>query len=110
MRAPGEDDLHQAGSDAANEIEKKVADGAQPVLHVCAENPQEPHVADDVKPTSVKKHAGEHGDEGIGQAVMVAGPGELNLCRDQAVHTNKCFGLGWRQGELVNEYDQIYGD
>ncbi len=46
----------------AEDIEEEVADAAHRIFHVVPEDPEEPHVADEVKPAAVEKHGGERGD------------------------------------------------
>src|SRR4029077_651918 len=49
--------MHQPCRQAANKIENKKAQRPHAVLHVVAEDPQRPHIADDVEPAAVKEHA-----------------------------------------------------
>ncbi len=44
-----EDNMGEAGADAANEIEEKVGKVAEVIFHIVAEDPEEEHVSGDVK-------------------------------------------------------------
>ena len=59
--------MGDAGAETAQEVEKKITQVAQVVLDVVAENPQEPHVADQVHPATVQKHAGEQGEDRVAE-------------------------------------------
>ena len=53
-------DLQRRGTDAAQQVEEHEAHRPHRVLHVVAEYPQEPHVADDVQPAAVHEHRRQH--------------------------------------------------
>src|ERR1035437_2754700 len=53
-------ELGHSGGGAAQQVKQQVLGGAQDVLDIVAEDPQEPHVAQHVQPTAVEEHGGEH--------------------------------------------------
>lgn len=58
--------VRDAGGDAARQIENREAQRAHAVFDVVPEDPDRPHVADNVPPSAVQKHAGEEGPVVIG--------------------------------------------
>jgi len=50
----------------AQHVEDQVADVPQTILHVVPEDPQVPHVADEVKPPAVQEHGREERQEDAG--------------------------------------------
>ncbi len=67
------------GDDAGHQVEDQVADGAEVVLDVVAEDPQEQHVAAEVQQASVEEHREQHrqphrlvGEDGVGTAASPA--------------------------------------
>ena len=61
MRSIARKGLAQCCHDAATEIEKQKTQVPKRVFDIVAEDPQEHHVADQVEPTAVQKHAGKKG-------------------------------------------------
>jgi hypothetical protein len=53
--------LGEGRGDAGQEIEDQEVDVAELVLDIVAEDPQEQHVAEEMKPASVHEHGGEDG-------------------------------------------------
>ena len=53
--------LKSSRGQAAQYIEEDVADAAHRVLDIVSEDPEEPHVADEVEPAAVEEHRGERG-------------------------------------------------
>ena len=53
--------VDQSRGHAAQQVEQQVFRMAQDVLDVVAEDPQEPHVADQVQPAAVQEHGGHEG-------------------------------------------------
>ena len=47
--------LREAGDAAAEQIENRKSDRSHPVFDVVAENPERPHVGDDVEPAAMQK-------------------------------------------------------
>ncbi len=52
-------DLGGTRHDPGHQIEQGIAEAPQPVLDVVAEDPEEPHVAENVQPPRVEEHRGE---------------------------------------------------
>jgi hypothetical protein len=48
--------VDQAGGDTTKNIEDKISNVAEPVFNVIPEDIKEPHVPEDVKDSSMKKH------------------------------------------------------
>lgn len=66
-RHPGvgtEDDLDQARSQPAKYIEKDKPEGAEKILYVVPEYPQEQHVAQEMEQAPMEKHGGKQGEGG----------------------------------------------
>ena len=57
--------MGSAGDQPAQQVKKQVTEGAEPVLDVVAEEPEEPHVAQQVHPTAVHEHAGQQGESDL---------------------------------------------
>jgi len=68
--------LGHRGSYTAQKIKPEILPVAQNVLDVIPENPQEPHISEDVHPAAVKKHRGQN-------------RGVLKVIRHQPVDTNE---------------------
>ncbi len=79
------DILHQGCAESAQQIEKQVAEGTQPVFDIVAEDHQEPHVADEVVPASVQEHVGEERQQGSGIA-------EADIGRREGKRGNELVG------------------
>lgn len=56
-------ELDGGRSNAADQIEDGELGGPHGVLNVRSEDPQEPHVADEVEPAAVQEHGGDEGGE-----------------------------------------------
>jgi hypothetical protein len=69
---------------AAEEIEEKIAEVAQTVLDIVTEDPQAPHIAEEMDPAPVKEHVGEERDRALRQHKM-AGTTAEDVGGDQAV-------------------------
>lgn len=104
-----EEDVGEVRADAACEIEEEVGEMAEVVLDIVAEDPEEEHVAGDVQEAHVKKHAGEEGEEG-GFEAYVAGEEAADVGGDGGVGIEKDFVLSRREGELVEEDDDVGQD
>lgn len=55
--------LQRACGHSASEVKKEKARGAERVFQVRAEDPEEPHVADDVHPAGVEEHVADQSGE-----------------------------------------------
>src|SRR5205807_686424 len=59
-RAGIEHDVRQAGSEAAEQVEQQVAEMAEVVFDIVAEEPKHPHVAQHMTDRAMEKHRGEN--------------------------------------------------
>jgi hypothetical protein len=80
--------MEAGGGHAAEEIEEKIAEVAQTVLDIVTEDPQTPHVAEEMEPTPVKEHVGEERDRALRKR-DVEGRTAGDLGRDQAVDSEE---------------------
>ena len=71
LRMRGEDAIEQGAEHAAQEIEGDETSMPQRVLDIVAENPQEQHVADDVRPAAMQEHVGEERQETFDETEVV---------------------------------------
>jgi hypothetical protein len=55
--------MNQTRNNAREQIEHQVTSGAHPIFDIVTENVECPHVADQVKPASMKKHGCEKGEQ-----------------------------------------------
>ena len=101
-----EDNMGEAGADAANEIKEKVGKMAEVVFHVVAEDPEEEHVSGDVQKAAMHEHAGENGQEG-GFETAVAVEGEADVVGDGGVGQLEGLVLMRRQCELIEKDDDV---
>src|ERR1039457_2423840 len=81
----------------AHEIKEQVAERAELVFDVVSENPQKPHVADDVEKSAVQKHAGDQRQEGLQGGVAVSFKRHLNVRRCKGVGLDESLSGRWRQ-------------
>jgi hypothetical protein len=102
--------LGDAGADATEQVENQVRNRAHAVFDIRTENPEEPHVADDVQPSAVEKHAGEKREESGGERVMVAGEGGLDSGRDYGVGIDEGLGGVRCERDLVEEDGHVHED
>src|ERR1700683_281892 len=109
MRGAGKGCLGDGGSQPGGKIKASVGKMSEMVFDIAAENPQEPHIADDVEPSSVKKYGSEDRNERVQQ-----GAGTIDACdevgRDQAVGHKEVADARRRQGEFVREDGSVDGD
>ena len=56
--------LRRRRRESAQDVEGEEAEVSHRVLHIVPEDPEEPHVTDEMKPASVEKHGGERGKPG----------------------------------------------
>lgn len=82
---------------------------AEVILDVVTEDPEEEHIAGDVQKAHVKKHAGEEGEEG-GFEASVASQEAADVRWNGGVGVKEDFGLSGREGELVEEDDDVGQD
>src|SRR5262245_47468892 len=56
-----EDSVNDSGADAAKQIEHEIREMTETVFHVVAENPEVPHVPDQMHPASMQEHGCQKG-------------------------------------------------
>lgn len=105
-RVKVENDVGEAGADAASEVEEKIGEVAEVVLHVVAEDPKEEHVSGDVQEAAMQEHAGEDGEEG-GLDVSVAVEGQADVRGDGGVGHDEGLILVGRERELIEKDDDV---
>ena len=66
--------VQEARRDPGEHVEGEKPPGSHDVLYVVSEDPQGPHVEDDMEPSSVEKHAGDEGKVANGGNPMERGP------------------------------------
>src|SRR5258707_15347386 len=111
--------MEQARADSTHQIEEQIGDVAVEVLHVVPEDPQEKHVAGDVRDAGVQKHAGEQRKKRHLKG-SVAGKPCGDARRDGGIGGEETLEGGRRERVLVDEksyanedeggvYDRIRG-
>ena len=83
---------------------------AEPILHVVAENPKKPHVADDVKPAPVQEHARKKWKESFQWRVAVPLKRELNVRRRERKGLDECIARWLRERDLIKKHNDIRSD
>ncbi len=101
-----EDDMREAGTDAANKIEEKVWEVAKVVFHVVAEDPEEEHVSCDVQKAAMHEHAGENRQKGSFETAMAV-EGEADVVGDGGVGQLEGLVLTGRHCELIEKDDDV---
>jgi hypothetical protein len=61
----GDKGVNPRRDESAEKVKKDEAKTSHPVFHVVSKEEQEPHIPDQVQPTTMQKHAGEKGNPGI---------------------------------------------
>ena len=104
-----ENEMRNRGRKAAGEIEGKIASVPQPILHGRAEQPERPHIEDEVEPAAMEKHHGEHRNESpereltVGQACGVTRRYEGEIAQEH-------FELKWTEAVLEQEDQAVCGN
>jgi len=106
IRVEIEDDVGDAGTDAADEIEQEIREVAEVVFHVIAKNPEEEHVPGDMNESAMEEHASENGKKGEFE-VVVAVEGGADMRRDRGVGHDEGIALVRAQGDLVKKDDDV---
>jgi len=65
-------DMRNRGSKAASEIKGEIASVTQPILHRGSEQPERPHVENEMQPAAVEKHHAEEGKQIGGRELCLA--------------------------------------
>ena len=94
-----------------SQVEREIAAMAQPILDRRAEQPERPHVENEVQPAAVQEHHGEErqevgGDQGgvaIDQGLEIAGG-------DESEGAQELLELDWTEAVLEQEHDAIGGN
>ncbi len=102
-----EQNVQKPRSDTADQVEKEVSEVAKEVLDVVAEDPEEKHVAGDVKPAEMEEHAGYQGKEGDFKA-GVPGKERRNAGRHFGVSEEQRFKGAARHGGLETQPIEKY--
>jgi hypothetical protein len=90
-------------------MEGQEAPVAEAILHVVPENPQIPHVAQNVEPAPVEEHGGHKGLRHI-EETDLRNPVEVgDEDRHESVAKQKTF-QAWPQRDLIKESQAIYGN
>ena len=100
------DNVGEARTNAANEIEQEVGDVAEVIFDVVAENPEEEHVTGDMHEATVEEHAGENREK-RGFEAAVAGEDPADVRGDGGVGHHEGLVLVRRQCELVEKDDYV---
>lgn len=95
--------MRESGDPPAQEIEKHVSYGAEPVLDIVAEDMEGPHIEQDVPDVSMNKHEGQERKELLARGEIVGQEGIRVPRRDQAVEEDKVIDLG-----PLSELDEIH--
>lgn len=74
--------LGDTRAQSAYEIEAEVGKMAEAVFHIGPEEPQEPHIADDVQPAPMQEHRRKQGKEALCEGVVRVGESQLRARRD----------------------------
>src|SRR5262249_48358621 len=102
-----EDCMNDSGAESAEQIEYKVREVAKPILDIVAENPQVPHVPDQMQPAAVQKHGRQEGqadgaERKVGLRPSKNGGGDNAVVFDERLQTAA-------EGQLINK-DQHIGN
>ena len=95
-------ELGHGGGGPAQQVKQQELGGAQNILDIVAEDPQEPHVAEHVHPTAVEEHGSEHAQK-------------AQVIRHQAIDGDELVARIGLERNLEEEdqdidYDQQHGD
>ena len=84
--------MDQSGGEPAQQVEDQEARRPHPILHVVAEDPQCPHVADDVHEAAVEKHARQKRPVVVGRKAGPEGPVGMRIAgRHNSKQIKKLF-------------------
>ncbi len=100
--------LREASDAAAEQIEVRKSDRSHPVLHIVAENPERPHVGDDVEPAAMKELIREdrpvtiYGKTNIGSPVRMS-----EARRHNSKEIKELFDAMRAQHQLEEENERV---
>jgi len=86
-------DMQQGGGDASRQVQHYVSRATETVLDVVSENPQNPHVAEEMEPAAVKKHGAEEREDFLRGRIEMA---DLRIgvnCRDNCETPEQIFEM-----------------
>jgi len=83
---------------------------AESIFDVAPENPQKPHIADDMEKAAVQEHAGEERQESFEWRVTMSFERQLNVRGGKGVGLNERLARRWGKGNLVNENEHVRSD
>ena len=89
--------LREAGRRAANQIEDQIFRRAENIFDVIAEDPEEPHVAQDMHPPAMQEHGCQQGEE-------------AEVVRHQAIGSDKSIAIKRFERDLKEEDQHIDHD
>jgi len=78
--------VDDTGAEPAQQIEYEIVEVAQPVFDVVTEDPQIPHVPNEVQPAGVQKHRSEEGQGNRADRQVRLGPGEDSRRYNAVLH------------------------
>ena len=102
-------DMHERGSHATREIQQDVSRPTQPVFHVVAEDPEDPHVAQQMQPATVQKHGSEKRDDLIQEAKLKGHLGSGVTRGNDRVIEQRFLEVG-AQAQFMQEYENVQND
>ena len=96
---------------AARQVEQGEPERAHAVLDVVAEDPQRPHVADDVEPAAVEEHAGQERPVVVDRESDPRGPSRVGVAgRHDAQEVEEPVARLLGQGQLEGEGEDVQRD
>lgn len=118
IRRWSECDIGQCGRYSADEIEDQIRKMAKIVFDVVTKDPENPHIAENVKKTPVHEHGSQDGENiGAQRILRQAGNGADKVVRyqsellDQKVHRTRPLGLNRQFHEEIHcdiePYDEV---
>jgi len=86
--------MSHTGTDAAEQIENKIPDMPQHILHIVSKNPEKEHVPDKMEPPSVEKERGKERKKGWNRIKIIIGQQEKKFVRDDTEVKDESFKVG----------------
>src|SRR5437868_10250401 len=101
----------ETGEQAREEVEDQEAARSHAILDVVAEDPEHPHVADDVGPAAVKEHAGEKRPVIVYRQAKLHRPLGMGVASGHdPENVEEALEVLGPEGQLVEEDDDVDGD
>ncbi len=101
--------MHQAGHQAANQIKREELTPAKVILDVVSENPERPHIPDQMEPPAVQKHRRKERDHLLHQGELLREAVVRITRRDDSVLHQDSFRLLPERG-FIKERQHIQDD